>query len=276
LLAQMSPGFLNPRAYYENHWVDVKESATSSRSSPRPLDRMDWRYYVLGFSGNSSGAYEFLLAANLVRPALSAFAEVHTEEKFGKGKTWGWGGDQVRSVLAYEAPHSHRLELLDTAAAIELRQSYERFVALDSKKHPGIARAVNVFHGLKRIPYGSDLRVLGLFAVIEMLLTHNPNDKELGDSLSHQISTKIPLLSERFSTPLNYGVFEDGVEAATAWKRLYAYRSKIAHGDTVEFTGGLKLLRSRQTATEFLEDATRRLVRHALDEPKLVDALKPV
>ena len=169
---------------------------------------------------------------------------MHTEEVFGAGSRLGWGGDQVHGVLAYEIPHSYRLEVLDQAAATDLRSSYERLLALDSKKHQGIARAIDLLLGLKRISYGSDLRVLGLFAVIEMLLTHNPNDKELGDSLSHQISSKIPLLSARFSAPLNYDVFGNDVTAETVWKRLYAYRGKIAHGSEVEFTSALKLLRT--------------------------------
>jgi hypothetical protein len=38
----------------------------------------------------------------------------------------------------------------------------------------------------------------------------------------------------------------------------------------------LQMLRGREVATSFLEGATRRLVRHALNEPELVDALKPI
>ena len=58
--------------------------------------------------------------------------------------------------------------------------------------------------------------------------------------------------------------------------RLYAYRSKIAHGDVAQFTGTLQLLRNHEVVTSFLEGATRSLVRHALNEPELVDALKPI
>jgi hypothetical protein len=145
---------------------------------------------------------------------------------------------------------------------------------LDVQRHPGISRATRAFEGLKRIPHGSDLRVLGLFAVIEMLLTHNPNDKELGDSLSHQIATKLPLLSNRFAEPLAYGVFGTDVHASTAWKKLYEYRSAIAHGGTADFEGRLQILKNPQNAQQFLEDAVRRLVRHALEEPELVDGLK--
>lgn len=129
---------------------------------------------------------------------------------------------------------------------------------------------------LKRIPYGRDLQVLGLFAIIEMLLTHNPNDREIGDSLSHQISTKVPLLSARFQTPLDYSTFGTDARPSTIWKKLYEYRSKIAHGDVADFSGRLSLLVNQQTAITFLELAARQIVRHALNEPELVDALKPI
>jgi hypothetical protein len=109
-----------------------------------------------------------------------------------------------------------------------------------------------------------------------MLLTHNPNDREIGDSLSHQISTKVPLLSSRFSVPLEYSLFRNDVAPPAIWKKLYEYRSKIAHGDLPDFSGRLQLLTDQTTAVRFLEDAVRQIVRHALDEPELVDALKPI
>jgi hypothetical protein len=272
----MSTGFVNPRGYYEKHWIEERRSETSSRSIPQDLDRKDWRYYVIAYSGNGIDAYDFLRAANLVQPALNAFAHISTEGEFGAGEVRGWGGDQVHGVLAYEIPHSGRIEILDLPAALEMRYSYERFAALDKVRHEGISRAVDLLYGLRRISSHNDLRVLGLFAVIEMLLTHNPNDKEIGDSLSHQISTKIPLLSARFRTPIDYCVFNTDLAAESIWKRLYAYRSKIAHGSKVEFSGPLQLLQDRETAVAFLEKVTRRLVQHALDEPQLVDALKPI
>jgi hypothetical protein len=127
LLTQMSPGFMNPRAYYENHWVHTKVDEHSSTSAPQPLVRKDWRYFVLGFSGTGTEPYDFFRAANLVKPTLRAFAQVHTEGEFGAGKAFGRGGDQVRGVLAYELPHSHRLEVLNSSAIGELGATTKRF-----------------------------------------------------------------------------------------------------------------------------------------------------
>lgn len=277
LLTQSSGGGLNTRIYYENDWVETRESDTSSRWAAHPLNREDWRYYIVAFTGSGDEPYPFLRAVNLTCPALSSFAVVHTHGEFGTGKVSGQGVDQVVGALTHLNRHSHLPELLDGAAAAELARAYERYRALDLSKHSGVARAIELLDGLKRVLHDSDLRILGLFAVMEMLLTHKPNDKEVGDSLLHQISTKIPLLSARFSTPLDYSVFDSGVTEEKIWKALYDYRSTIAHGGIPDFKKKpLSSLRSREVAIDFLEDATRRLVRHALNEPELIDALKPI
>jgi hypothetical protein len=110
---------------------------------------------------------------------------------------------------------------------------------------------------------------------LEMLLTHNPNDKDVGDSLSHQISTKVALLERRLAKPLNYAVLSEA-KSTVVWKKLYAFRSAIAHGGTADFKGALSILQSPQAATEFLAEATALILRHALDEPALFDSLKPI
>jgi hypothetical protein len=230
----------------------------------------------LTFSGSGNETYDLFRAANLVEPGLNAFAQIYTTKEFGSGTVTGWGGDSVQALTAYEIPQSQLLQTLDEAAVAELIDAHRCLIALDKSKHPGIERSVETLQRLRRISRGTDLRILGLFAILEMLLTHNPNDKEIGDSLSHQISTKIPLLSARFSSPLDYCCFEAGATEATIWKRLYEYRSKIAHGDSAEINGRLSVLRSREVAASFLERAVRCVVRHALNEPTLVDALKPI
>jgi hypothetical protein len=248
----------------------------SKRYERRPLLRSEWRYYLIAFSDHGNELFTFLRAANLSRPALQTIYHVYTEEPFGKGRVMGWGGDPVAGVVAYEIPHLRPLEVLDENAMQRLRAAYRALTRLDPTKHLAIASATQAFEALKRIPSGNSLRVLGLFSVLEMLLTHNPNDRELGDSLAHQISTKVPLLMQRFSEPFDRENFGKGAPDSTVWKKLYEYRSAIAHGGQADFMGRLQLLDSPTVVLEYLDETVRRLVRHALDEPDLVDALKPV
>jgi hypothetical protein len=124
---------------------------------------------------------------------------------------------------------------------------------------------------------GPDFTVLALFAVVEMLLTHQPGDKEIGDSLTHQIVTKIPLLESRMGVPPDYGVFGSDVDRAQVWRALYHYRSCIAHGNHYDFAHRvLGVLGDPAKALSFMRVATRRVLRFALDEPVLYDSLKRV
>jgi hypothetical protein len=111
------------------------------------------------------------------------------------------------------------------------------------------------------------LYVLGLFGVIESLLTHDP--KGGYDRLTHQIKTKVKLLNERFSTPLDYSAF-DNLPSDKIWKPLYSFRSAIAHGRIPTFDRDLRVLKDERTAVEFLRKAAKTLLRHALEEPQLV------
>src|SRR5690606_9213645 len=103
---------------------------------------------------------------------------------------------------------------------------------------------------------------------------HKPGNKEIGDSLCHQITTKVPLLSRRFDNPLDYSEFKS--KESTVWNKLYEFRSSIAHGDEPDFSSKLAALKSAQVAERFLHEATRKLLAHALEEPALYDSLKPI
>jgi len=93
--------------------------------------------------------------------------------------------------------------------------------------------------------------------------------------LRDQICTKVALLERRLTKPLNYGVLSE-VKSDVVWKKLYAFRSAIAHGGVADFKGALTALQSPQAATEFLTEATALILRHALDEPALFDSLKSI
>jgi hypothetical protein len=220
---------------------------------------------------------DFQLAANLGEPPFTIFSTIMTREPFGKGQMFAWGADNIQVADWYTAQNPARAVVVDQAALTHLTATYDAVIRLEAAKYPGILRALNSFQATKRIPRGSDLLALALFSIIEMLLTHNPNDKEIGDSLMHQIRTKIALLSERFVYKLDYSCFPDAKRADRVWSTLYSFRSLVAHGGEVDFAkSNLRLLVSRENALGFLQVATRRLLRHALDEPSLVDALKPI
>jgi hypothetical protein len=109
--------------------------------------------------------------------------------------------------------------------------------------------------------------ILGLFAVIESIITHQPK-AEAGDSLSHQIRTKIPLLAKRFDDKIDYRNFFSISDENKIWKNLYDYRSRIAHGGKIHFPNQLKIKNSI-FIVDFLRTVCKLLLRKAISEPQL-------
>lgn len=135
--------------------------------------------------------------------------------------------------------------------------------------------ALREFYDLNSLPHQSNHHILGCFAVIESLLTHNPNDKEIGDSLTHQLKTKLNLLESRFVRELDFSPFGK-TSKEKVWSTLYKYRSYIAHGNRFDFDKDFATLKSRDVALGFLREVTKLVIISALKEPKFIEDLKAV
>jgi hypothetical protein len=127
------------------------------------------------------------------------------------------------------------------------------------------------FANLRTVPKDSPLFGLGLFALIESLITHKPHDQF--DSLAHQVSTKMVLLSHRFCRTLPYQEF--ACDHLKLWKKLYEYRSCIAHGTLPDFDKGpLQVLGNRESIHRFVTEALKLLLLQTVAEPQLISDLK--
>jgi hypothetical protein len=250
------------------------ERASDPSTVPQWLPPERWRYFVIAFGELGKQLSDFQLAGNLGEPPLTLFSTIMTREPYGQGQMFACAVDNIQVADFYSTPNFEHT-VVDETALVHLTATYEAVIRLDAAKHPGIFRGLNLFQATKRIARGSDLLALALFSVIEMLITHQPNDK--GDSLMRQIRTKIALLSERFVHRLDYSCFPNAKSAEKVWIALYDFRSRVAHGGEVDFAANeLRPLASRENALRFLQVATHRLLRHALEESSLVDALKPI
>ncbi len=141
-------------------------------------------------------------------------------------------------------------------------------------KFPEIRRAIEMFDSLSSLPKFSDFNILGLFAIIEMLITHNPKLEDRGDSITHQMQSKIPLLMRRFDRPVNYNQYFLTDNYKKIWGALYKYRSAIAHGGQVVFEKDMQILKHSDCAREFVRDVVKALLRHSLREPQLYADLR--
>jgi len=114
---------------------------------------------------------------------------------------------------------------------------------------------------------------LGYFAVLESLLTHAPNPTDPYDSITRQIKKKLAVLDNRWSIKIDYGPF-GGVPAEKIWTKMYAYRSRIAHGGVPDFVGDLKLLVSDDRVLKPIKETAKSVIRQALVEPQLLFDLR--
>jgi hypothetical protein len=235
------------------------------------LSEAEWRYYIVSTKDNGLTAANVQYASNLTKVPL----ELSGLNFFGGGV-----GTQPATVLNRLFSSTTVAPRVERTMLNEVTEAYHDFINVaggisGKSEFPELSRAVQAFDSLRLLPPSSDFHVVGLFAIVEMLITHNPKLEDRGDSIGHQMRTKIPLLSRRFKEPLRYRDFFDDDSDNKIWNALYSYRSSIAHGGSPDFsTKELRILKDSPNAHAFLRDAVRGIIRHSLREPMLYRDLK--
>lgn len=168
-----------------------------------------------------------------------------------------------------------QLDRKDIQSANNFLSTLHQFQS-ESKQDAAKQSAVRVFENFVSLSAGprhGELPLLGHFALIEALITHDPHQS--GDSLNHQLSTKMPLLMRRFEPPLIMADYFDIADEKKTWKLLYRLRSKVAHGEFGAFARGTQSpLRNIDTVFKFVRSSLKRLLILSLKEPQFVFDLK--
>jgi len=128
---------------------------------------------------------------------------------------------------------------------------------------------------LKDLPHFSPLQILGYFAILESVLTHQPRPDDRYESLTRQITNKLALLNKRWNPSFDYRPL-GGATHEKIWPQMYAYRSAIAHGNKLDFKTKLALLKNADVANALIIDAVKKTIRQAYVEPRLVKDLHDV
>jgi len=235
------------------------------------LSPEEWRYYVVNFEGTNveleTIQHACLVLANEIRLGFH-FLETNS---FGTG--FGW---HSQSLQTFFSDVDLDAGIARSISADDLRLVSETYAALKElpNEFEHTTRAFKRFNELWDIPRYSELTVIGLFSVIESLLTHAPKLSESADSLMHQIRSKIPLVRKRFVRGLDHRSMFGEIQEVKLWSKLYAYRSRIVHGEHATFDGELQVLRDRRTVVHFLRETTKLLLIASLREPVLMTDLK--
>lgn len=264
--------------YHHRHAMLLYEygAITSSKDgktiNPLPPDK--WKYYVISFYGSNDKLRDIEYSANLLKNDIS-LGYVFFNDIGGLPSGIGYQLAEVSTFfvdhhMTWEAPKSIKHSELG-----EITTNYDLITSLDKTHYPNVSRAVSDFHQTKMITNRSVLKVLSYFSIIECLLTHPPIPTDRMDSLTHQITTKILLLSKRFQRELQYkSYFPSITEPEQVWKKLYAYRSLLAHGGEADFTQKFSVLMSTDNIRVFLMESLKLLLLYALKEPEFLADLQ--
>lgn len=176
----------------------------------------------------------------------------------------------------------HKLPSFDDLPEVRQNISY----VLENITHrfsSEIKKIIYMFTSLDNLPDSSYFKVLGYFAVIEGLLSHAPLSSDRMDSIQRQLIRNINLLNNRLKKIDREIKFSDFGETKpeSVLKKLYAYRSAIAHGGDIKSPiNHIKNIRLGNEKTDhlwihdWLRDMTKRLLLGAIVEPELVSDLK--
>jgi hypothetical protein len=250
----------------------IKPSVPGSRYHYEPLKPAELRFWVLNFE-ETSLLDPLEKAFSLTEPDLEWGVVFHVPPQQG-----GIGIYMQKLFLFFQTNLLPLVQEVDADLFEEAARIRDRIKEFELQPHDesrvSVLRILADFQSTRSYIRQGHLALLSDFSVIEALTTHEPQPNA-GDSLSHQISAKMPLLSRRFTSPLEPKLFFDDLDEQTLWKRLYRVRSIFAHGDVPDFKkGNLVPLKNFDSVQRFVRVSLRRLLKLALCEPRLIYDLK--
>lgn len=268
LLNLLSPDPNDKYPYEYNSNKVSNEDNTSSQYRREHLPQNEWRYWVISFKGYNTEIHNLQYAASLLKDELE-LGFIVIDQEYGGGFIWN---NYVLLNFYYKYPRIRVIKLSNSDLQ-KIGDNYTLIKKIDTE-WAYLTRAFQRFNALKHLPNKSELMVIGLFLIIESLVTHNPNAGESGDSLKHQIKTKMPLLGKRFERSLDYKSFFGNAKIETIWSKLYDYRSEIVHGEQAVMDSKFSILKDHENIISFLHESVKLLLLSALKEPTLLRDLK--
>lgn len=230
-----------------------------------------WRYTVLSFDGQGNFIHDLESATVLCKNRIAIGLTIHPVND-GQGHSISHFTDRIvnftnRCKLS-DSPF-HTVTPSDADEYLRVAKILSQFdnTRIDLQNH------ISRVQELDSIRDSSPLRFLGFMAVIESIITHAPKPSDPSDSLTRQVTQKMILVGNRITSfadmPIPYELFRTA-PPETLWKKLYAYRSCIAHGGKPDFDNNLHSIKGHQESLEFVSRATSTLMRLALHEPNLI------
>jgi hypothetical protein len=231
-----------------------------------------WKYWIVSHDGNNHEIHKLRLVSLLLKHEIEFGFEIGSFNGKPVGPSFS---PAITSYLDNEAFGFHPTAEISAENLKSIREYYSLLKEIEPE-HEHIRHAVKLFWDLKALPRHSDFIIIGLFSIIESLISHSPQLDFYHDSNKHQMKTKIPLLRKRFIRELDYGeFFNKETKEERIISMLYDYRSAIVHTGNSTMPDKLShVLKEKKVAKRFLFELTKLLLITGLKEPDLVTDLK--
>jgi Apea-like HEPN len=166
--------------------------------------------------------------------------------------------------------------------ALHTGKIFELIRGFNSEKYTFIQESIESFYDLQSLLKYSSFYTLSLFTIIERLLTNDGYGKSGSPSISWQLKGKIDLINNMLDDPIDFhSYFQFGdTSTKTVIEKLYKIRSKIAHGEKIDYADSDLSLRnnffikSRDLLNDFLFDFTRKILYFSIKNPKFISDLR--
>ena len=266
-------GFLNQRR--QSPEDNSKPSSGSILPNPE-----EWRHAVIASSKNKIFFWDVNLAFSISNADLR-IGLIHFENNSYSTPYPEFTMLNIRSPLGAIFV-DHKLPSLDDLP--ELKQNLDYVLLNIQNNFPSeIREVIHIFSTLDNLADSSLFKTLGYFAVIEGLLSHPPQPSDRMDSIQKQLIRNINLLNNRLkkiNREISWNDF-GSTKLDKVLKKLYEYRSAIAHGGKVNtIITDISKMRPGNIKTDhlwihdWLRALTKKLILAAIVESELVKDLK--
>jgi hypothetical protein len=275
LLAQALPS--GSHGLWVHYKSLVKEERYEGRTSYHleDLPRDKWKYWVIAFEGTNHKVHELEKACMLLNPDIELGFQVYFQEPNQEGDRAGYSMMPLHLVEKYSWPESAWKNAKNiTTEELSNIGCYHRSIVDLPEQHGFVQHALSNFSSIRRVPFNSELLVVGYFSIIESLITHAPRLTETLDSINHQIRNKMILLRKRYSRDVQYATYFLDAKEDVLWKKLYGYRSCLAHGNVPDFKKEFQVLKDHSSVSAFLKENIKELILVALREPGFMSDLR--
>jgi hypothetical protein len=251
-------------------WENAPPAAGKGQFQHLPAE--EWRYFVIEFNADDENPdlleESLAIAPHSLDIGFTLLKAMSGNHEFGACL---YRPPRVFQSLSALADVVNSQQSVGSFTEAEGQQSTEVYESLRAHNHGifDLRKVIKLLMELKDLPSFSPLQILGYFAILETILTHQPQPEDRYDSITRQIVQKLALLNRRWQPALDYTSF-GSTPHHTIWSKMYSYRSAIAHGATPDFKSQLSVLGTANQANVLIRDVVTKTIRQVLIEPQLL------